>query len=106
MIKINLLKFLKKKKKFVKNNTQPNPNLYWVIIFSLGLILMIISLIFSFYLFVKINKEEVLPPLDESEQLEKISKQRIDKILEIFIERKETSNRIQKLPSSVVDPSI
>lgn len=103
MIKID---FLKRKKKFVKNNTQPDPNLYWIIIFNLGVILIILTLFFGFYFFVKINKEEVLFPLNENKQLEKISKKRINKILDIFNERREISNKIQNSSAPVVDPSL
>ena len=102
MIKIN---FFKKKKKFVKNNIQPNSNLYWIVIFNFGMILVIISLFFGIYFFIKINKEEILLPLNENKQLDKISKERIDKILEIFNERKEASSKIQNFPASVGDPS-
>ena len=81
MVKID---FLKKKKVFVKNNRQPNPNIYWMIIFYVGFFLTLTVLIFSFFLFIRINKEEELPPLKENKQLEKISKTRIDKTLAVL----------------------
>lgn len=102
MIKID---FLKKKKVFVKTNTQPNPNVYWMAIFYLGFILTVAAFIFGFYLFVKVNQEEALPPLEKNEQLDKISKSRIDKVLEYFKEREKVSTQIINSPSPVVDPS-
>ena len=98
--------FLKRKKTFRKNKIQPNPNFYWTIIFSIAIILMVLAFIFSFYLFVKINKEETLIPLNMNKQLEKISKERIDTALEIFIKRSETSKKIRNSSSPVVDPSL
>lgn len=103
MIKID---FLKKKKVFKKNNIQPNPNIYWMVIFFMGFFFTISVFIFTFYLFKKINKEEALPILKENKQLEKISKNRIDKVLEIFTKREEASNKILNSTSDVVDPSL
>ncbi len=105
MIKIKT-DFLKRKKIFRKTKTRPNPNFYWAIIFSLTFVFTIIIFIFSFYFFVKINKEEIPPPLNKSNQLEKISKQRIDEVLEIFIKRNEISKKIQNSSAPVVDPSL
>ena len=100
------MNFFKRKKIFKKSNTQPNPNLYWMIIFNSGLFLIIISFFFGFFFFVKINKEEIIPSLSENKQLEKISKERIEKVLDIFVERRRISNNIQNSSTSVVDPSL
>lgn len=100
------LDFLKKKKTFVKHSVQPDPNRYWILIFCLGTILTLASFAFGFYLFTAINTEEAAPNLSGTEQLEKISKARIDKVLEIFSEKEKASNKILNSKSPVVDPSL
>lgn len=103
MLKID---FLKRKKIFIKNNIEPNSNMYWMIIFYVGFVLIIVSFIFGFYLFATVNKEEVLPSPMENRELEKISKQRIDKMLKLFTGKQEATDRILNSPTSSVDPSL
>ncbi len=98
--------FLKRKKIFRKNNTEPNPNIYWVFIFYGGLLLTILAFVFGFYLFMNINKEDNSSPIVNNKQLNKISPKRIDKILDLFHQREETSNTILSSPSPSVDPSL
>ncbi len=103
MIKID---FLKKKKVFKKNNIQPDPNIYWMGVFYMSLALIFLAFIFGFYLFVKINREESPLPFDGDERLMKISKDRIERSLQVFREREDASNTIINSPAPVVDPSL
>ncbi len=98
--------FFKRKKIFVKNNIEPNSNMYWTVIFYSSFLLIIASFIFGFYLFATVNKEEILPSPMENKELEKISKQRIDKVLELFAEKQEATDRILNSSASSIDPSL
>jgi outer membrane lipoprotein-sorting protein len=103
---LNIKNFLKRKKMFKKNNVQPNPNIYWMVIFYTGFFLTILSFTLGFYSFSKINKEESLTPAVDNTELQKISKKRIDKVLNVFEVRKEASNQIINFSAPVVDPSL
>ena len=100
------LEFLKKKKVFKKNNVQPDPNIYWLVIFATGLVLIFMAFAFGLNFFLKINQETSLPVSLENSRLKKISKERINKALEVFTLRKSVSDEILITPSGLVDPSI
>ena len=78
----------------------------WMIIFYLGFILTVFAFAFGLYLFLKINKENISLPPSEDQRLSKISKTRVDKILEIFEQRKKASSAIINSRAPVVDPSL
>ena len=98
--------FLKSKKVFVKNNVQPNANLFWMILFFLGFVLTLIIFIFGFFLFMKINTDDNSTSLPESRELKKINKIRIDKVLSIFSDRAKVSEDIINSQNSIIDPSL
>ncbi len=99
------IKFLKKKKKFRKGGTWIKPDLYWKYILSATFILILFAFAFGLYLFMEINKEPVSPVANISGQ-DMIKKERIDKVLEYFIEREKKSTEILNSPSPIVDPSL
>lgn len=99
------LKFLKKKKKFRKGGSGIKPDLYWKYILWMTFGLIFISCIFGFYLFIKTNKELVVPVVNVDGQ-GIIKKERIDKVLEYFQERENKSIEILNSPSPIIDPSL
>jgi hypothetical protein len=100
------IKFFKLKKNFKKKDYQINSNIYWKIILNTVFILIIISFIYGFSVFMKVNKEYIPFNVNTNEQIEKDRKTRIDKVLEYFSEREKKSEIILNSPSPVVDPSI
>ena len=59
-----------------------------------------------FYLFYKIEKGFVLPTQSTDNKTQSIDMERINKILELFSQKKEKSTKITNSPSPIVDPSI
>lgn len=103
MIKID---FLKKKKVFIKDNVQPNPEPYWMGIFFLGFVFTIVAFIFGLFVFQNINKDEEVNSPINNKQLQKISKKRLDNTLSVFSDRQKVVNDIIKSSAGVVDPSL
>lgn len=100
------LDFLKIKKDWKKNNTQPDPNFYWMIIFYTGFLLTVAAFVFDFLLFMKVSRENMYSGSINTEQLDKISEGRIEKALDIFEEKTKASFKTINLPSQFSDPSI
>jgi len=99
------MKFLKKKRDFIKEDMDIKPSLYWRYILYMTFVLIIISCIFGAYLFMKVNKKLDLPNINLSEQ-GIVKKERINKVLEYFKEREDKSIEILNSPSPIVDPSL
>jgi len=102
-MKIN---FFKKENNFKKKEFSFHPNFFWRITLAGTAILILLSFVFSYSLFVKINQEPVLSSANEGGQLEKISQDRIKKVLNYFSEREKKSNQMLNSPSPIVDPSL
>lgn len=100
------LNFLKKKRVFKKNNVLPNPSIHWIIVFCFGFVSAIFIFIFSFYLFVEVNKETLPYYPKDDRQLKKIDKKRVDQILEYFETKEKISNQILNSSAPVSDPSL
>lgn len=99
------IKFLKPKKVFKKGGIHINPNIYWGVCVCVGLVIVIASIIFGFYLFKATNKELIVATSNENTQVQIINKEKIDKVLEYFAEREKKSSQILTSPATVVDPS-
>jgi len=99
------LDFLKKKKKFRKGGIGIKPDLYWRYILYMTFSLIVIFCVFGLYLFWEINNESITPAVDTLEQ-DTVKKERIDKVLEYFLEREEKSVEILNSPSPIIDPSL
>ena len=100
------IKFLKIKKTFRKGGLHINPDVFWNILQGTAFVLVISSFIFGFYLFYKIEKGFVLPTQSTDNKTQSIDMERINKILELFSQKKEKSTKITNSPSPIVDPSI
>ena len=103
-MKINLLK-LQKEKKFKKENFDININFYWKILLYVSLVFVIFAFVFGCLLFLKINKDSILPETKVSKQIEKIKQTRIEKALNYFIDKENKSTSILNSPSPIIDPS-
>ena len=102
-MKIKIFKF---KKSFRKGGLHTNPDVYWNILQGMALLVVIWSAFFGFSLFSKINKEFTLSGGDAGNQTGTTSRERIDKVLEYFSDRKNKSDGILNSPSPVIDPSL
>lgn len=100
------LKFFKIKKNFRKKVSQINPTPYWNFILYTTLVLIITSFVFGYFLFMKTNQEPPIGGGDFGGQLGIVKKEKLDKVLEYFSERKQKSSEILNSPSTVVDPSL
>ena len=105
------LKIFKTKKKFKKSEHQPNPDFYWKIIFFITAVLVFIALGFGIDLFLKVNKEDFSPTIEQPAteddgQSQKISNERINKVLEYFADRENKSKNILNSASPIKDPSL
>ncbi|MFH1608799.1 MAG: hypothetical protein ABH951_02145 [Patescibacteria group bacterium] len=103
-MKINFLK-LNKEKQFKKPNFDINVDFYWELLLIISLALVIFAFVFGSYLFMKINKEFILPEIKTSGQLEKVKKERINNVFDYFTEKESKSISIMEFPSPIVDPS-
>jgi hypothetical protein len=102
-MKIN---FFKKENSFKKKDFTFHPNFYWKIILIGTIVIILLSCIFSYLLFVQVNQEPALSFTNENEQLPTVNEDRIEKVLNYFSEREQNSNQILNSSSSVVDPSL
>jgi len=100
------IKLFKTKNNFKKKRSEPNPDLYWRIVLAVAFLLLILSVVWGFSLFTKINKDPETPLAGVNEQLEKLKKERINKVLDYFFGRAVKSEEIIKSSSPVIDPSV
>jgi len=100
------IKFFKRKKSFKKGGLGTSPEFFWDILLFIALAIIILSFIFGFFLFRKINRDTILAVDSISEKSQTINKERIDKILQYFSDREKKSAEILSFPASVVDPSL
>jgi hypothetical protein len=99
------LDFFKKKNNFTKKKFDISPVFYWEIAIFCTALIMIASFVFGYCLFIKINQESVLPVSADTGQVGTVNKTRIEKDLNYFSKKEETSNEISNSPVPVVDPS-
>ena len=102
-MKIN---FFKKKNNFKKKSFEINPNFYWEITVLVILIVIVAFFVFGYCLFVNTNQEFVLSTVSGAGQVGTVNKDRIEKVLNLFSERAQTSTEILSSGVPVVDPSI
>jgi hypothetical protein len=99
------IEFFKKKNSFKKKGGTPAPGVYWKYAFLGTFVIMILAFIFSYNLFANINQEDVVSVSSQSGQAEMIDKGRLEKALNYFSDRQNTSTQILSQPAPVVDPS-
>lgn len=100
------LNFTKKDKTLKKDNYQLNADLYWRIILLVAFIFIVFSAVFGFILFNKTSKALNIEGEYIKDNTLFVTKERIEKALNRFAERKSKSIQIISYPSGVVDPSL
>jgi uncharacterized membrane protein YhaH (DUF805 family) len=99
------IEFLKKKKKFTKSDSRLRPDLYWRYILLITFILVLLSFVFGFFLFLDVTEDRDFSAIILSEK-DTLKKEKINSVLEYFQERENKSNEILNSPSMVIDPSL
>jgi len=98
-------KFIKKEKKFKKNEVSLNSNFFWKIVLYLFFAIMLGSFIFSLFMYRKINTLTSKSDINvDSPNM--IKMERINNALNYFKSREEKSVEIINSPSLIVDPSL
>jgi len=104
-MKTNFFK-LKLKKNYKKENFKIEPGVYWEIMIIFLFLLIIVSFVFAYNLFIQTNKEDVLTVQNNSQELGNKEESKIKDVLNYFAEREKKSTEILNSSSSVVDPSL
>lgn len=99
------LKIFKIKKSFKKGGAHIRPSTSWKIVLGVAFVLVLVSFVFGFNLFLQINKEFVATSDNSNTQIKIVKKERITKTLDYFSAREQKSNEILNSPSPIVDPS-
>lgn len=102
-MKIN---FFKKNKIFQKISLHFNFSFYWQLAISIMLLIVLGTFVFSYYLFIQINKEVTISTDASAGQVKIVTPERIDQVLDYFFQRGQKTNQILYSPSPVVDPSL
>lgn len=90
---------------FKKKNYDIDADFYWKIVLYITFFLLLFGAFFGFYTYLKINKDTNSSKSTSSLQVGKVDKARIEKVLEYFSSRANTSENIMSSPSPIVDPS-
>jgi hypothetical protein len=99
------IKIFKKEKNFKKKDFNFNLNFYWEIVVFLAVAMLLFFAFFSYRFFVQTNREPALPAESGSNQVPKVSQERLTKVLNYFSEKEIKSVNIINSPAPVVDPS-
>ncbi len=108
MISLNKiqLKFSKKTKKFKKEKSWLNIYFYWKLVIGILFVTTFLYILFSYRFFLETNKDFILLEDSAKAGSKTVQKDRIDKILEYFSQRKEKSKEIINSPAPIIDPSL
>jgi len=99
------IKIFKFKKNFRKGGLHTNQDIYWNILQALAFLFVVSSFVLGFYLFRIMDREFSLSPEDAGGQSQAISKERINNVLNYFVEKEIKSKSIINSPALIVDPS-
>ena len=97
-------KIFKFKKSFKENNLSIKSDFYWKIFLFLATFLILISFIFGYYFFTKIEQEFIPPKGDTGLKIETVKKERIKNTLDYFSQKTKKTNEILNSSSSILDP--
>lgn len=105
-MKLNLkIPKFKKEKKIKKDMSIIDPNIYWRVIIYFALFLIFSSFVFGFYLFRQVSSEPELPTSNKNNKVEKIQKERIDAVLQYFLDKEQNSLELLDSEERIPDPS-
>lgn len=96
----------KKQNNFKKKDFTFHLNFYWRIILLCAVVMIFLSFLFGYRLFVKISQKPILQFPNENGVAYVVNQDYILKALNYFSEREKKSNKILNSPSPVVDPSL
>lgn len=99
------IKFLKRKKKYKKENFEIRPENYWRGVLAIFLAFMIFVSFFGGRLFKQVDTDDSLLS-NINANLKREKREKINSVLNYFNEREEKSERIINSPAPVVDPSL
>ena len=99
------MEIFKKEKRFHKENSKINPNLYWRIMVVVFFVIVISAFVFGYLLFTRITNETFSEVSTPSGHIETVQKDRIEKVLSYFSDREKKSTDILNSASPVIDPS-
>jgi hypothetical protein len=98
--------FFKRENSLKKKDFSFNANLYWKLVLSCTIVIIIFSFFFGHYLFVKINQEPTIPVANDGGQVPTVKEDDIAKVLNYFSDKEKKSTDILNSPAPVVDPSL
>jgi capsular polysaccharide biosynthesis protein len=96
---------LKPKKNYRKEKLKVNSDLYWESIVVSAFLLLVVSVVFSFNLFLETNKADNQVIVNNNDQTGNKEKAKIEDALQYFSERATKSTEILNSTASVVDPA-
>lgn len=102
-MKIN---FFTKSNNFKKKDFNFNTSFYWKLALFGGFIIIILSFFFGYNLFVQINQETPSLDVNVGGQSPLVNKEKLDKILNIFLDKENRSLQIINSKALIVDPSL
>ena len=100
------IEFFKKRRNFKKGGISSGPDFFWNILLLIALLIILTSFVLGFILFRQVNKEPILSLEDINEKSQTLDKEKLEKVLEYFSDRKNKSTDILNSPSPIVDPSL
>jgi len=104
---MKLKEILKKKKIYKKENFTINVGLFWNIILAVAFVLVVSSFVFGFFLFKKVDESSSDSTSNKKDNsIEMVTKERINRDLQYFVDREKRSTNILNSLSPVVDPSL
>lgn len=82
------------------------PHFFWMLLLLMTSIIILISCIFGFFLFLRVNKEPAIPSSDSFGKVETVDRNKLSGILEYFSKREQKVSEILSAPVPLVDPSL
>ncbi len=99
-------KLTKSKKNFHKVSLVNKPHFFWMLLLFMMTAIISVSSAFGFFLFLRVNKEPVLPSTGSFGKVETVDRAKLSLVLEYFYKREEKMNDILYSPLPLVDPSL
>jgi uncharacterized protein YpmS len=100
------IQFPKKEDVFKKKDFSFDMFFYWKIAMFIFVLFFILFSVFGFYLFFKVNRDFSETEKKETEMKPLIQKERLDKALNIFLEKENKSKEILESSQKIPDPSL
>lgn len=99
------IKFFKKDNSFKKKDFGFNVNLYWKFTLGGATLLILLSFLFGYNLFLQTDQDPTLSTGDQGGQVPTVNPTRMEKVLNYFTDREKKSTQIINSPAPVSDPS-